>query len=215
MADFLGYLVQRWDHLLGLTIEHAQVVLISLIIATAIGMLIGVLVYRNDGATSAALNVTSVFVTIPSFALFGLLVPVMGIGAQPTIFALSMYALLPIVRNTTAGLRGVDPAVVESAEGMGMSARQRLLRIEMPLAWPVILSGIRVSALLIMGIAAIAAIVNGPGLGNDIFAGLSRVGTAQALNLVLSATLGIIVLALIFDGLIALLGRITTPGGIK
>ncbi|MBA2443620.1 MAG: ABC transporter permease [Rubrobacter sp.] len=215
MADFLGYLVQRWDHLLGLTIEHAQVVLISLIIATAIGMLIGVLVYRNDGATSAALNVTSVFVTIPSFALFGLLVPVMGIGAQPTIFALSMYALLPIVRNTTAGLRGVDPAVVESAEGMGMSARQRLLRIEMPLAWPVILSGIRVSALLIMGIAAIAAIVNGPGLGNDIFAGLSRVGTAQALNLVLSATLGIVVLALIFDGLIALLGRITTPGGIK
>lgn len=215
MVDFLGYLVQRWDHLLGLTIEHAQVVLISLVFATVIGVLTGVLVYRNDTAASTAVNVTGVFVTIPSFALFGLLVPIMGIGAQPAIFALAMYALLPIVRNTTTGLRGVDPAIVESAEGMGMSARQRLLRIEMPLAWPVILAGIRVSALLIMGIAAIAAIVNGPGLGNDIFAGLSRIGTSQALDLVLSATLGIVVLALIFDGLIAFLGRITTPGGIK
>lgn len=212
---FLDYLVQRWDHLLELTIEHAQIVFISLIIAAAISMTLGVLVYRNDLAASIVLSVTGVFITIPSFALFGLLVPILGIGAPPTIFALVMYALLPIVRNTITGLRSVDPAIVESAQGMGMGRWRRLLRIELPLAWPVILAGIRISTLLIMGIAAIAAIVNGPGLGDDIFSGLARVGTSQALNLVLSATLGIVVLALIFDALIALLGRLTTSGGLK
>lgn len=213
--DFLNYLIQRWDHLLELTIEHAQIVAISLVIATAISMTLGVLVYRNDLAAGAVLSVTGVFITIPSFALFGLLVPILGIGTPPTIFALVMYALLPIVRNTITGLRGVDPAIVESAQGMGMSRWRRLLRIELPLAWPVIVAGIRISTLLIMGIAAIAAIVNGPGLGDDIFSGLARIGTSQALNLVLSATLGIVVLALIFDALLALLGRMTTSGGLK
>lgn len=212
---FIEYLIQRWDHLLELTIEHAQVVLISLLIATAIGMTLGVLVYRNELIMGVVLNITSVFITIPSFALFGLLVPILGIGTPPTIFALTMYALLPIVRNTTTGLRGVDPAVVESAQGMGMGRWQRLFRVELPLAWPVILAGIRISTLLIIGIAAIAAIVNGPGLGSDIFSGLARIGTDQALNLVLSATLGIIVLAVIFDLLITLLGKLTTSGGLK
>jgi osmoprotectant transport system permease protein len=214
-VGFLEYLIQRWDHILELTIEHAQLVFIALVIATAISVTLGVLVYRNELLAGTVLNVTGVFVTIPSFALFGLLIPVLGIGAPPVILALVMYALLPVVRNTIVGLRSVDPAITESAQGMGMSRWQRLRRIELPLAWPVILAGIRVSALLLMGIAAIGAIVNGGGLGEDIFSGLARIGTDQALNLVLSATLGIVVLALIFDGVIALLARITTSGGIK
>lgn len=212
---FLEYLIQRWDHILELAIEHAQLVLIALVVATAISVTLGVLVYRNDLLAGTVLNVTGVFVTIPSFALFGLLIPILGIGAPPVILALVMYALLPIVRNTIVGLRSVDPAITESAQGMGMSRWQRLLRIELPLAWPVILAGIRVSTLLLMGIAAIGAIVNGGGLGEDIFSGLARVGTDQALNLVLSATLGIVVLALVFDGIIALLARITTSGGVE
>jgi osmoprotectant transport system permease protein len=109
----------------------------------------------------------------------------------------------------------VDPAVAESAKGMGMNARERLLRIELPLAWPVIITGIRVSTMLLMGIAAIAAVVNGPGLGEDIFAGLARVGSATALNLVIGGILGIIVLALIFDTFFNVLGRLTTPRGIR
>lgn len=212
---FWEYLIQRWDHILELAIEHAQLVLIALVVATAISVTLGVLVYRNDLLAGTVLNVTGVFVTIPSFALFGLLIPILGIGAPPVILALVMYALLPIVRNTIVGLRSVDPAITESAQGMGMSRWQRLLRIELPLAWPVILAGIRVSTLLLMGIAAIGAIVNGGGLGEDIFSGLARVGTDQALNLVLSATLGIVVLALVFDGIIALLARITTSGGVE
>ncbi|MGH3086854.1 MAG: ABC transporter permease [Rubrobacteraceae bacterium] len=212
---FLEYLLQRWDHLLELTIAHAQIVFISVLIATVIGVALGVLTYRNDAAMGLALSVTGVFVTIPSFALFGLFIPILGIGAPPALVALVMYALLPIVRNTIVGLRSVDSAITESAQGMGMGRWQRLLRIELPLAWPVIIAGVRVSTLLIMGIAAIAAVVNGPGLGEDIFAGLARIGTDQALDLVLSATLGIVVLALIFDGALALVGRFTTSGGLK
>ncbi|HVF01431.1 MAG TPA: ABC transporter permease [Rubrobacteraceae bacterium] len=213
--SFLRYLSSRWDHLLELAIAHAQVVFISLLIATVIGVTTGVLVYRRERTAEVVLAVTSTFLTIPSFALFGLLLPVFGLGWTPTVFALVIYALLPILRNTVVGLRSVDPAIAESAQGMGMSRWMRLFRIELPLAWPVIITGIRVSTLIIVGIAAIAAYVNGPGLGEDIFQGISRIGSAVALNLVLGAVLAIIVLALIFDGFFALLGKLTTSRGLK
>lgn len=212
--SFLNYLASRWDHLLELAIAHAEVVFISLLIATAIGVTTGVLVYRRERTAEVVLAVTSTFLTIPSFALFGLLLPIFGLGWLPTIFALVIYALLPIVRNTIVGLRSVDPAIAESAQGMGMSRWSRLLRIELPLAWPVIITGLRVSTLIIVGIAAIAAYVNGPGLGEDIFQGISRIGSAVALNLVLGAVLAIIVLALLFDGFFAVLGKLTTSRGL-
>ena len=212
--SFLRYLASRWDSILGLTIAHAQVVLISLLIATAIGVTVGVLVYRRERVAEGVLAVTSTFLTIPSFALFGLLVPILGLGGYPTILALVMYALLPIVRNTVVGLRSVDPAIAESAQGMGMSRGERLWRIELPLAWPVILTGMRVSALIIVGIAAVAAYVNGPGLGSEIFSGISRIGSAVALNQVLSAVLGIVVLAVLFDGFFAVVGKLTTSRGL-
>src|SRR3712207_2055277 len=192
---FFEYLSYSWDHVLELAIGHAVVVAISLAIAVVIGVTLGVLVYRRERAANVLLAVTSTFLTIPSLALFGIFIPIFGLGYRPAVVALVMYALLPILRNTVTGLRSVDPAVAESAQGMGMSARERLLRIELPLAWPVIIAGVRVSTMLLMGIAAIAAVVNGPGLGEDIFAGLARIGGANALNLVLGGTLGIIVLA--------------------
>jgi osmoprotectant transport system permease protein len=213
--SFTEYLVRRWDDLLELAIEHAQVVLLSLLIATVLGMLLGVLVYRRERAMRLALAVTGTFLTIPSFALFGLLIPILGLGYAPTVVALVMYGLLPIVRNTVVGLRSVDPAITESAKGMGLNGWQRLLRIELPLAWPIILTGIRVSTVLLVGIAAIAAVVNGPGLGNDIFAGLARIGSPTALNLVLGGTLGVVVLALLFDAVFVVLKRLTTSGGIR
>jgi osmoprotectant transport system permease protein len=212
---FFNYLASRWDHILELAIAHAEVVFISLLIATAIGVTTGVLVYRRERSAEVVLAVASTFLTIPSFALFGLLLPIFGLGWTPTIVALVMYALLPIVRNTVVGLRSVDPAITESAQGMGMSGLQRLLRIELPLAWPVIITGMRVSTLIIVGIAAIAAYVNGPGLGEDIFSGLARIGSAVALNLVLGAVLAIIVLALLFDGFFAVLGKLTTSRGLN
>ena len=215
MTSFLGYLSSRWDNLLGLALQHALVVIVAVLIATAIGVSLGVLTYKNDRAMSLALSLTGIFLTVPSLALFGLLIPVFGLGPTPTIVALVMYALLPIVRNTVVGLRSVDPAITESAQGMGLNGRQRLWRIELPLAWPVILTGVRVSTVMLIAIAAVAAIVNGPGLGEDIFDGLGRIGTPNALNLVLGGTLGVVVLSFLFDAFFVVVRRLTTLGGMR
>jgi len=215
VSKFLDYLSFRKEHLIELTIEHAQVVAIALLIATVIGIGLGVAVYRREAAATVVLGVVGTFLTIPSFALLAMFIPIFGLGSKPTIVALVMYALLPIVRNTVTGLRAVDPAVTESARGMGMGAARRMLRIELPIAWPVILTGVRVSSLLLIGIAAIAAAVNGPGLGEDIFSGLARIGSASAINLVLGGVLGVIVLALISDVLFMALGKATTSRGIR
>ena len=134
MSKFWSYLERRWDHVLELGIQHAEVVAISLVIATLVSVGLGVATYRRQRAAAIVLAVTGTFLTIPSFALLALLITPLGLGWEPTIVALVMYALLPIVRNTITGLRSVDPAVVESAQGMGMSGVQRLLRIELPLA---------------------------------------------------------------------------------
>jgi osmoprotectant transport system permease protein len=126
-----------------------------------------------------------------------------------------MYALLPIARNTVTGLAGVDPAIVESARGMGMSSRQRLWRIEMPLAWPVIVTGVRVSALLVTGIAAIATLVAGGGLGDFIKTGLSRLGLPNSMEAIWTGTIFIVLLALVFDAVFIGVRRLSTSEGIR
>jgi osmoprotectant transport system permease protein len=217
--DYLGkapsYLADNWSDLLDLTLEHAQVVLVAMLAATVIGVGLGFLTYRRPPAARLALTVTGTFLTIPSFALFGLFIPVLGLGYRPTVVALVMYALLPIVRNTITGLLSVDPAITESALGMGLSRWQRLRRIELPLAWPVIITGIRVSTLITVGIAAIAAIVNGPGLGGPIFQGLRATGTQRGFNQAFSGTLGVVVLALVFDAAFLVIARLTTSRGLR
>ena len=215
MTPFIDYLTAQGDRLFGLAIEHAIVVLISVSISTIIGVSLGILTYRTRAPSRISLAVTGIFLTIPSFALFGLLLPVFGLGAAPVVVALVMYGLLPIVRNTITGLRSVDPAIVESAQGMGMGRYRRLLRIELPLAWPIIITGIRVAAVIIVGIAAIAAVVNGPGLGKDIFRALSRVGSPTAVPQALSAVLGIIIIAILIDLAFVGLTRLTTSKGIR
>lgn len=214
-TSFISYLQSQWDSLLELGIGHALVVALSVGIATVIGVGLGVTTYRTERPRELVLAVTGVFLTIPSLALFGLFIGPFGLGWTPVVIALVMYALLPIVRNTIVGLREVDPAVVESARGMGMGGVRRLLRIELPLAWPVILTGMRVSTVLIVGIAAIGAYVNGPGFGNDIFRALARPGSPAALNIALGGLLGVIVLAILFDLLYVLLSRLTTSRGIR
>lgn len=214
-VSFGEYLGDNSDRLFVLFVEHAVIVLESIAIAIVIGVGLGVLTYRTEGPRLAVLAVTGVFLTIPSFALFGLLISPLGLGTLPAVVALVMYALLPIVRNTITGLREVDPAVVESAQGMGMGRWQRLARIELPLAWPIIITGIRVSTQILVGIAAIAAVINGPGLGKDIFRALARVGTPTALNQALAAVLGIVILGLMLDIAYLLIGRLTTSRGLR
>ncbi len=215
--SFWTYLEFARDDLIQLTIDHALVVILAVALATVIGVALGVLTYRTDRPRELVLAVTGTFLTIPSLALFGLfiVVPLLGLGARSVVVGLVMYGLLPIVRNTIVGLREVDPAIVESAQGMGMGRNQRLFRIELPLAWPVILTGMRVSTLVLIGIAAIGAYINGPGLGELIFSGLARIGSATALNQVLAGILGIMVLAVLFDLLYVAIFRFTTSKGIR
>lgn len=215
MVDFLVYLADDWDDLLEDSIAHVQVVLLSLIIATIIGVTLGVLTYRRRAIAQGLLAITSTMLTIPSFALFGLLIPILGLGYTPTVVALVNYSILAILRNTITGLQSVDPAITESAKGMGMSNWQQLVRIELPMAWPVIITGVRVSGLLILGIAAIASYVNGPGLGGYIFSGLARIGGAGAFFSVLAGTLAITVLALLFEAFFSVFSRLTTSKGLN
>lgn len=214
--SFTEYLTYQWDDLVEIAIGHMVVVIISLVIATTIGVSLGVLTYRRPAAAQVVLAIASTILTIPSFALFGIAIGIgLGLGYPPTIVVLTGYAILAILRNTITGLRSVDPAITESAKGMGMSNWQQLVRIEIPIAWPVIIAGVRVSALLILGIATIAAYVGGPGFGSEIFEGLSTLGSVNSLNLVLSGMLGVIVLALVFEVLFAILGRFTTSKGLN
>jgi osmoprotectant transport system permease protein len=214
--DLPTYLSRNLDTLLALSIEHVGLVVAALAAAVTVGVGLGILIHRVPFLRPPVLHVASTLLTIPSLALFSLLIPLLNaIGARPTIAALMLYMLLPIIRNTLAGLGGVDPAVVESAKGMGMSGPARLLRIELPLAWPVLLTGIRVATQLAIGIAAIAALVGGPGLGNEIFRGIRSLGSPGAVNLVIGGTLACAVLAFIFDLLYLGLGRATTARGIR
>lgn len=184
-------------------------------VATVLGILLGIVAHRNRLLRPAILNTASVFLTIPSFALFGLLIAFLGIGDGPVMVALTMYALLAIIRNTLSGISSVDPAVVESARGMGMSNLQRLWRIELPNAWPIIIAGVRVSMQLTIGIAAIAVLVGGSGLGEEIYLnGLRNIGSVGALNAVLGGTLAILALALIFDLALQAVERLTTSKGL-
>ncbi len=216
-SSFWTYLEFTWQDLLLLGLEHAVIVTIAVLIATVIGVGLGVLTYRTERPRELVLAVTGTFLTIPSLALFTLLIqiPGLGLGAKSVVVALVMYGLLPIVRNTIVGLREVDPAIVESAQGMGMGRYRRLFRIELPLAWPIIITGIRVAAVIIVGIAAIAAVVNGPGLGKDIFRALARVGTPTAVPQVISAILGIVIIAILIDLAFLVIARLTTSKGIR
>ncbi|MQA35984.1 ABC transporter permease, partial [Modestobacter roseus] len=184
-------------------------------LGSLIALALAVLVYRSPRATGAANGLSAIGLTIPAFALLGILLAPFGFGVTPAVIAVTFYAALPVLRNAVVGLAGVDAALIESARGMGMSRLATLARVEIPLAWPVILAGVRVSTQMVMGIAAIAAYVLGPGLGGFIFTGLARLGGANSLNAALTGTIAIVVLALVLDLLLLLLGRLTTPRGIR
>ncbi len=213
--DFADYVADRWQQLLVDSYQHASMVVQCIVLATAIGVLAGVAVYRSPAGSSVATALSSAILTVPSYALFGLLIPLLGLGVAPSVVTLVLYALLPIVRNTIVGLSTVDQPVVDAARGIGMSRWSVLTRVELRLAWPTILTGMRVSTQMLMGIAAIAAYAKGPGLGNLIFSGLSGIGGANAVNMALAGTLGVIILALVLDALFVLVGRWTTSRGIR
>ena len=188
-----------WRDIIDLTLEHSLLVLISISIAVAISVPTGILLTRKARWRGVVLGFANVLQTIPSLALFGFLIPVPligGIGKRTAIIALILYALLPILRNTLVGILSVDPAVRESAVAMGMTGRQLLWQVELPLAARTILAGIRVATVTTIGTATIAAAIGGGGLGVFIFRGIASVDSTQILAGAVPAAL----LALISDG---------------
>ncbi|MBB5154244.1 ABC transporter permease [Saccharopolyspora phatthalungensis] len=212
---FLEYVASRWQSLLVNSFQHVSMVVQCIVLATIVGVLVGVAVYRSPAGAAIATALSSAILTVPSFALFGLLIPVLGLGVAPSVVTLVLYALLPIIRNTIVGLSTVDQPILDAARGIGMSRFGVLTRVELRLAWPAILAGMRVSTQMLMGIAAIAAYAKGPGLGNLIFSGLGQLGGANALNMAVAGTVGVIILALLLDAVFVLFGRLTTSRGIR
>lgn len=212
MGEFIG---DRYRQILFASWQHFSLVVQCLILATVIAVLIAVLVYRSKPLAGMANGVSAIGLTIPSFALIGLLIVPVGFGVTPAVIVVTFFAALPIVRNAIVGLNNIEPTLIESARGIGMSRLGTLFKVEIPMAWPVILTGIRISAQMVMGVAAIAAYSLGPGLGGMIFSGLSRLGGANSLESVLTGVVGVVILALILDLILIGIGRLTTPRGIR
>ncbi|MQA61130.1 MAG: ABC transporter permease subunit [Actinophytocola sp.] len=212
--SFFDYVAENSERIVFLLLQHVQVVLLAVGMATVVSVAVAIATENSPKFRAASLSLTGTILTIPSFALFGLMIPIFGLGVVPTVLALSVYAIFPILRNTVTGLETVDANVVDAARGMGMGPGERLRRIRLPLAWPVILNGIRVATIMVVAIAAIGAAVRGPGLGELIFRGLSRMGGANALNEALSGVVAIVIVAAVLDVLFLITGKLTTPRGL-
>jgi osmoprotectant transport system permease protein len=205
MTPWNFFLTHR-SEILSATVDHITLVVIAMAFAIAIAVPLGMLIVQHRHLRAIALGVASIFQTIPSLALFGFLIPIPfigGIGRRTAIVALVLYALLPILRNTYVGLTGIDPAILEAAEAMGMTPTQILLRVRFPLALSVILAGIRTATVITIGVATIAAAIGAGGLGTFIFRGVAMVSDAVILAGAIPAAL----LAIFADLLLALLER--------
>jgi osmoprotectant transport system permease protein len=208
--SFFHFLVQNRAQVLELTLEHLWLVGLSTLFATLIGIPLGILIAHRPSFNKPVLGTANIIQTVPSLALFGFLLPVPWLGSRAdrlAIFALTLYALLPIIRNTFAGIRGVDRAVVESARGMGMTDFQLLLQVELPLATSVILSGVRTAIVISVGLATIAAAIGAGGLGEFIFRGLAMVDN----SVILAGAIPAAILALLADFGIGLLEKRLRP----
>ncbi|WP_293741118.1 ABC transporter permease/substrate-binding protein [uncultured Pedobacter sp.] len=191
------------DKLFSQTLQHVGLTFISLILAIAVGLPLGILIARKRKLSGMVLGVAGILQTIPSIALLGFMIPVLGIGAKPAIVALLIYALLPIIRNTYTGIIGIDLYVKEAARAMGMSKRQVLLKVELPLAMPVILAGIRTATVINVGVATLASFIAAGGLGEFIFGGISLNNT----NMILAGAIPAALLAIVLDALLSLVQK--------
>lgn len=221
MRDAFIYISRRWERLLDFTLDHLWIILVANAIAMLVGVLIGVFI-AGEGffrrlLAKIILYVAGIIQTVPSLALFGILLPILvhfnlpGIGFLPAVIALILYAQLTIIRNTYTAIKGVDHALIEAAIGMGMTNYQILYRIKLPIAVPVIMAGLRTAVVTNIGIAAIAAYIGAGGLGRPIFEGIVR----SRMDIIIAGAILVSILALIADFLLARLEKWLTPKGLR
>jgi osmoprotectant transport system permease protein len=191
--------------------EHILLAGVAMIIAIAIAVPLGILLTRYKKLAEPIIGITALIQTIPSLALLGFMLPIFGIGKGPAIIALTLYALLPILRNTYTGILGVDSALVDAGKGMGMTSRQILFMVELPLTLPILMAGIRTATVLTIGVAALATFIGAGGLGDLITRGLSVMDK----NLILAGAIPAAILAIIFDIGLKKLENKVTPKGLK
>jgi len=204
--DFLHFISTNRQQVLELTMEHITIAGVSTLIAALVGIPLGILITRIPSLSKPVIGSANIIQTIPSLALFGFLIPAPWIGERAerlAILALALYGLLPLIRNTYAGIKGVDPGVVEAGRAMGLTGRQLLFQVELPLASGVIVAGVRIAAVLSIGLATIAAAIGAGGLGEFIFRGLAMVNN----QVILAGAIPAALLALAVDFLLGLLER--------
>lgn len=197
------FIIEQQEKLLTQVVQHLGLTFLSLLLAIVVGVPLGILIARKRKISSPVLGFAGILQTIPSIALLGFMIPVFGIGARPAIVALLIYALLPIIRNTYTGITEVSPTVVEAAKAMGMNRRQLLFKVELPLAMPVIIAGIRTAAVINVGVATLASFVAAGGLGEFIFGGISLNNT----NMILAGAIPAALLAVLLDQTIAVVQK--------
>lgn len=211
IKEFLMFVVERKDDIILAIGQHMQITLLAVGFAILVGVPIGVLITRYEKIANIVLGAANTLQTLPSLALFGIMLPMLGIGVKNAVFVLFLYALLPIIKNTFIGIKSVDPSIRESARGMGMTKTQILKTVEIPLALPVIMGGIRISTVINIGTATIATFIGAGGLGYLIYSGISMVNY----NLILAGAIPTAILALLADSGLGLVEKLLSSKGIR
>lgn len=214
--ELLQYVFDNWQVLANRTVEHIALVSVAVGIATLTGVPIGIAITQNERAAKTVLYIASIIVTIPSVALFGIMIPLLsvfghGIGYVPAVIAVLLYSQLPIIRNTYTAINNVNPALREAARGIGMGAGQRLRMVEIPLAVPVIMAGVRIAVVLNIGVMAIATYIGAGGLGTFISRGISQSDPRQ----LIVGAVAVSLLAIFVDYFLLALQKRLTPKGME
>ena len=211
LSSFINFVISRKAEILNLFVQHIQLTIFSIFMSVLIAVPLGILIIRYRKLSGPVIGFTNLVQSIPSLALLGFLIPLLGIGSKPAIIMVVMYSLLPILKNTFTGLSNINPALIEAADGMGLTNTQVLLKVRFPLAMPMIMSGIRISSVTAVGLMTIAAFIGAGGLGYLVFSGVQTVNN----NMILAGALPACFLAIFLDFVIGKVENIVIPEGIK
>ena len=216
MEEIIRYITINYSTIISLTLQHLYLVSVSVGAAIFTGVPLGIIITKNEKLAGTVLYIASIIITIPSVALFGLMIPLLslvdrGIGFWPAAIAIFLYSQLPIIRNTYTAINNIDPAMREAAKGMGMSDWQRLSRVEIPLAVPVIMAGVRMAVVMNIAVATIAVYIGAGGLGTIINEGITGTNSTK----LIVGAMAVSILAIVADYLFLFLQNLLTPKGLK